>query len=594
MTASILLGIVVIIFPMLGAAPARAGFLYDDLLVGSDTSAAGSAVLSFDHAGVYRESFVAPGAGLITPRGLAIGPDGQLYVSSFSDGRVLRFDGTSGAFVDTFVTQGSGGLLNPEKLIFAGGALLVSDWGAGAVRSYDAATGASNGDLIAPGVAGLSQPDDMIFGPDGKLYVSSTGTGEVLRFTATGGFDRVFASGNGLIFPRGLVFDAQGKLLVADSDAGRVLRFRADGTYDGVFAEHGMLEAPRGLIYAADGDLIITDYFANAAGRFDAQGTFVKLAASGNGLTEPAYSLTPLPGPGLALDCPLDRDATPGSDVMLSFCIDNVGTVADSFAYQLIEPRLWRVGSPVLSGCELVAPGGQYCLALTLHLPAGCAPGDADDLVWLASPKSRLGHGDSCATTVTCTSPTPTLVSRLEAEAGETSAEIRYALADEHGLSGVHIYRALDGVGGVRVTGAPIATEGRESYRFTDRALEPGRTYVYRLGLIERDGSEVRAGEVTLHTLAPSFALRGPFPNPARAGLTIELSAAVAGNARVRLLDPAGRRVGVIFDGPLTPGSHRLIWDGKLEAGRPVAAGIYFVVYEAAGRRAITRAVIVR
>ena len=42
--------------------------------------------------------------------GMAFGPDGNLYVAAPSDSEVLRYNGTTGAFIDAFVTAGSGGL----------------------------------------------------------------------------------------------------------------------------------------------------------------------------------------------------------------------------------------------------------------------------------------------------------------------------------------------------------------------------------------------------------------------------------------------------------------------------------------------------
>jgi hypothetical protein len=53
----------------------------------------------------------------------------------------------------------------------------------------------------------LADPMGLTFGPDGHLYVSSTGLHRILRFNGnTGAFMDVFASDAELIFPTDLVF----------------------------------------------------------------------------------------------------------------------------------------------------------------------------------------------------------------------------------------------------------------------------------------------------------------------------------------------------------------------------------------------------
>src|SRR5215471_12856716 len=62
--------------------------------------------------------------------------------------------------------------------------------GVGAVRSYDV-NGKPLGGLGA--TASLSGPVQAIWGPDGNIYVTSIGSGQVLRYNgATGAFIDVF------------------------------------------------------------------------------------------------------------------------------------------------------------------------------------------------------------------------------------------------------------------------------------------------------------------------------------------------------------------------------------------------------------------
>ena len=74
----------------------------------------------------------------------------------------------------------------------------------------------------------------------------------------------------------------------------------------------------------------------------------------------------------------------------------------------------------------------------------------------------------------------------------------------------------------------------------------------------------------------PSHLGLGPaFPNPANPSVVISLSVAAEGPATVSLFNAAGQLVRVLYHGNLTVGRHRLQWDGRDEAGRPAAAGVY-------------------
>lgn len=50
---------------------------------------------------------------------------------------------------------------------------------------------------------------------------------------------------------------------------------------------------------------------------------------------------------------------------------------------------------------------------------------------------------------------------------------------------------------------------------------------------------------------------------------------------RVRLYDAAGQRVRTLAEGRFAAGRHERVWDGTDDAGRRVAAGVYFSRLEA-------------
>lgn len=82
---------------------------------------------------------------------------------------------------------------------------------------------------------------------------------------------------------------------------------------------------------------------------------------------------------------------------------------------------------------------------------------------------------------------------------------------------------------------------------------------------------------------SPVLSLGRPSPNPFREGAALALTLPEASEVRAHVLDVTGRIVAEIVSGGLSSGTHRLFWDGRDEAGRGVASGIYFVRVEVDG-----------
>jgi hypothetical protein len=71
-------------------------------------------------------------------------------------------------------------------------------------------------------------------------------------------------------------------------------------------------------------------------------------------------------------------------------------------------------------------------------------------------------------------------------------------------------------------------------------------------------------------------------PNPFHTESTVRFAMDRAGPARVAIYDAAGRLVRRLHDGVLPAGERRMLWDGRSDAGRPVASALYFVKVETA------------
>jgi DNA-binding beta-propeller fold protein YncE len=219
-----------------------AGDVYVANLRGNDVSYYDAA------SGEFKGVFVAAGAGgLSHPTGLAFGPDGNLYVGSSGNDRILRYSGDTGEFMDVFVDDEH--LERPFSLIFGpAGHLYVSSGSQNIVLRY----GGGTGDFlnIAASAPQLQVPIGLAFGPDRMLYVANGGGHNVLRFDPqTGALLDVFAE-DSLRFPSDLVFGDDGLLYVSSAFTSNVVRF--DGTTGAFVDILGTLPdqgAPMGLVF---------------------------------------------------------------------------------------------------------------------------------------------------------------------------------------------------------------------------------------------------------------------------------------------------------------------------------------------------------
>jgi outer membrane protein assembly factor BamB len=129
---------------------------------------------------------------------------------------------------------------------------------------------------------------------------------------------------------------------------------------------------------------------------------------------------------------------------------------------------------------------------------------------------------------------------------------------------------------------------------YLDRGVVDGGRYAYLVGAVSADGEEVLAGPVQVSVERVVAALQlGASPNPLRVGSRLEFAAPAGVSVSLRIYDASGRLVRDLFSGT-SSGSGRVVWDGRSDAGVPVASGVYFVRLTAGGEVATRKVAFVK
>ena len=191
--------------------------------------------------GAYIADFATVAGG---PTRMEIGPDGLLYVIQWSttDNKVLRFelDGTpAGEYTDVGVARSIGIAWD------ATGNLYISSFSQANVTRFDT-NGMSTGEFIDN--AQLSGPTNIFFDNNGDLFVFDWNAGDVERYNNNGTHLGTFITDVGQV--EGVDFLANGNILLGHGSDASVKQYLSDGTLVGstVPSGSGGLEQPNAVV----------------------------------------------------------------------------------------------------------------------------------------------------------------------------------------------------------------------------------------------------------------------------------------------------------------------------------------------------------
>ena len=262
-------------------------------------------------------------------RGLDTAADGSLYLADTTSNRIRRIDadGVITTVAGGGSSLGDGGKATEARLttphgvaVAPDGTLYIADSGQNRLRRVDtegiittvAGTGAlaSTGDGGPAVEAALHEPWGVVLSPDGSIYVTTPAVGRVRRIGPDGIID-AFAGGGptfgdggpatrAQVDPQGLAVGPDGVLYLTDTRRNRVRRVGLDGTIttlagselpcnalggcgDGGPATDARLNHPHDVDVAADGTIYIADSHTHRIRRVGSDGIITTLAGTGLG-----------------------------------------------------------------------------------------------------------------------------------------------------------------------------------------------------------------------------------------------------------------------------------------------------------------------
>lgn len=220
-------------------------------------------VFVFDgNSGNVDSMFDASGGDLKKPYGIAVGPDGNVYIAGYDSNNIVRY-AADGSYLGVFNAHGQ--LNQPTGLAWGSdGNLYVSNYGANNILRIDAA--GTFIDVWGNGGA-LDGPEALVFSPDGDLYVSSWVNKKIVMFDGDLGGSATTVINSGLDNPEQIIFDGAGDLYIANADNNEILRW--DGATLSSYFTHAELDFASGLAFGPDGQLYVSSHDNDKILRYD-------------------------------------------------------------------------------------------------------------------------------------------------------------------------------------------------------------------------------------------------------------------------------------------------------------------------------------
>ena len=226
--------------------------------------------------------------------------------------------------------------------------------------------------------------------------------------------------------------------------------------------------------------------------------------------------------------------------------------------------------------------------------PRFCDAASAIFGVSFSSPAAPWNNGCNAligACPPACDEEIATLLQGFSAERREGGIAVTWELAAGSDAQTFSLSRSTDGGPFEPVAAAVVERTGAASFKYTDRSIQPGRSYAYRISYPGGDRAIVLFETQAIAVPALPLALHQNYPNPFNPTTTLAYYLPEPSAVKLEIFDAAGGRVAVLVDGRQDAGPHAIEWQGIDGRGNPVSSGVYFYRLKA-GSTVLTRKMI--